>query len=296
MVYASFIEALALLPIFFLEGLTGSFFRPLAFSYALAVLVSLLVALIMTPALSMILFSRARLRRGDAPLVRGLQAVYGRILTPIVRNPVPAFAGGRRHRRRRIRRRTPPRAGAAPELQGARLPDALGHQARHVAGRGGAHHDASREGAAGHPGGAQLRRPHRAGARVGRAGRPRVRGELDQRRSLGALRRDPGQDPGGGRWLPGRSSRRADLSQGAHQRGADRIGRGDRRADLRSGARRAAGEGGRGRGHAAGREGPEGAAHRAADRGAADQRWRSTSRRPSGTGSSPATSGGRPPP
>jgi CzcA family heavy metal efflux pump len=90
-VYASFIEALALLPIFFLQGLTGSFFRPLAFSYALAVLVSLLVALILTPALSMILFSRAKLRRADGPLVRWLQAGYGRALAPIVRNPLPAF-------------------------------------------------------------------------------------------------------------------------------------------------------------------------------------------------------------
>jgi Cu/Ag efflux pump CusA len=91
-VYASFIEALALLPIFFLQGLTGAFFRPLAASYALAVLVSLLVALILTPALSMILFSRAKIKRADAPLVRGLQRVYGYLLTPIVRNPIPAFA------------------------------------------------------------------------------------------------------------------------------------------------------------------------------------------------------------
>ena len=35
-VYASLIEALALLPVFFLTGLTGAFFRPLAMSYALA--------------------------------------------------------------------------------------------------------------------------------------------------------------------------------------------------------------------------------------------------------------------
>ncbi|HEU0041493.1 MAG TPA: efflux RND transporter permease subunit, partial [Jiangellaceae bacterium] len=91
-VYASFIEALALLPIFFLEGLTGSFFRPLAFSYALAVLVSLVVALVMTPALSMILFSRSKLGRTEGPVVRVLQSGYGKLLTPIVRNPVPAFA------------------------------------------------------------------------------------------------------------------------------------------------------------------------------------------------------------
>jgi Cu/Ag efflux pump CusA len=60
-VYASLIEALALLPIFFLEGLTGAFFKPLAMSYALAVLVSLVVALIWTPAMGLIL-----LRTSDA--------------------------------------------------------------------------------------------------------------------------------------------------------------------------------------------------------------------------------------
>jgi CzcA family heavy metal efflux pump len=90
-VYASFIEALALLPIFFLEGLTGAFFKPLAFAYALAVLVSLLVALILTPALSMILFTRAKLTRGQGPLVRWMQAGYTRMLSPIVHKPVPAF-------------------------------------------------------------------------------------------------------------------------------------------------------------------------------------------------------------
>ena len=46
-VYACFIEASALLPIFFLNGLTGSFFKPLATAYALAVLVSLMVALLL---------------------------------------------------------------------------------------------------------------------------------------------------------------------------------------------------------------------------------------------------------
>ena len=61
-VYASMIEALALLPVFFLTGLTGAFFRPLAMSYALAVLVSMLVALITTPALSLILLGRAQAR------------------------------------------------------------------------------------------------------------------------------------------------------------------------------------------------------------------------------------------
>jgi Cu/Ag efflux pump CusA len=91
-VYASLIEALALLPIFFLEGLTGSFFRPLALSYALAVLVSLVVALIWTPAMALILLRKAPLDRRESPVVRGLQRGYDRLLTPIIRSPRPAYA------------------------------------------------------------------------------------------------------------------------------------------------------------------------------------------------------------
>ncbi|MGD9704172.1 MAG: efflux RND transporter permease subunit [Acidimicrobiia bacterium] len=90
-VYASLIEALALLPIFFLTGLTGSFFKPLAFSYALAVLVSMVVALILTPALSLILFQRAKLTRGQSPIVRHLQRGYSVVLTRIIRRPHPSF-------------------------------------------------------------------------------------------------------------------------------------------------------------------------------------------------------------
>jgi CzcA family heavy metal efflux pump len=91
-VYASMIEALALLPVFFLTGLTGSFFRPLAISYALAVLVSMVVALITTPALSYILLSRASLEKRESPLVGWLQRGYERVLTPVIRKPAAAYA------------------------------------------------------------------------------------------------------------------------------------------------------------------------------------------------------------
>jgi Cu/Ag efflux pump CusA len=91
-VYASLIEALALLPIFFLQSLTGSFFKPLAFTYALAVLVSLVVAMISTPALSLILFSRGKLQRRESPVNGWLQGGYERLLRPIIRRPAPAYA------------------------------------------------------------------------------------------------------------------------------------------------------------------------------------------------------------
>jgi CzcA family heavy metal efflux pump len=91
-VYASLIEAFALLPIFFLQSLTGSFFKPLAFTYALAVLVSLVVAMISTPALSVILFSAAGVRHRESPVATWLQRGYERMLRPIVRRPSPALA------------------------------------------------------------------------------------------------------------------------------------------------------------------------------------------------------------
>ncbi|HEX2035832.1 MAG TPA: efflux RND transporter permease subunit, partial [Chloroflexota bacterium] len=85
-----------LLPVFFTEGLTGSFFRPLALSYVLAVLASMAVALTVTPALALLLLSHAPLERRESPLVRGLQGAYGALLGRILRTPRPAYlaAGG----------------------------------------------------------------------------------------------------------------------------------------------------------------------------------------------------------
>lgn len=92
-VYATLLEVVAVTPVFFMEGLSGSFFRPLAFSYALALLVSMGVALTVTPALSLILLRRAPLERRESPLVLWLQRGYERTLAPIVRRPRRAFAG-----------------------------------------------------------------------------------------------------------------------------------------------------------------------------------------------------------
>jgi CzcA family heavy metal efflux pump len=91
-VYATLIDVVAVAPVLFMEGLTGAFFRPLAFSYALAVLASMLVALTVTPALSLILLHRASLERRQSPLVRWLQRGYVAVLARIIRSPRPALA------------------------------------------------------------------------------------------------------------------------------------------------------------------------------------------------------------
>ena len=89
--YATLINVLAVVPVFFLQSVTGSFFEPLAFSYALAILVSMVVALTVTPALSLILLSKTRERR-DAPLVRWMKRGYGALLLGMIRRPWPAYA------------------------------------------------------------------------------------------------------------------------------------------------------------------------------------------------------------
>jgi CzcA family heavy metal efflux pump len=91
-VYATLIVVAAAVPVLFLGGLTGAFFRPLAMSYTLAVLASLLVALTVTPALALILLSNAPLKRRESPVVRGLQRGYGAFLSRVIHRPLRAFA------------------------------------------------------------------------------------------------------------------------------------------------------------------------------------------------------------
>ena len=84
-VYATLIVVLVFVPIFFLDGLSGSFFRPLAISYVLAVLASLGVALTLTPALSLLLLPQAvKNHKAEPPLTRGLKRSYRSILSKMV--------------------------------------------------------------------------------------------------------------------------------------------------------------------------------------------------------------------
>jgi len=74
-----------------MEGLSGAFFQPLALSYALAVLASMVIALTVTPALALMLLGSAAIERRESPLVRWLQHRYEVLLARIIRTPRAAY-------------------------------------------------------------------------------------------------------------------------------------------------------------------------------------------------------------
>jgi Cu/Ag efflux pump CusA len=86
-VYATVIIAVTVAPIFLMEGVIGTFFRPLAFSYALAVLASMVVALTVTPALSLLLLADAPVPRRQHLIVTLLERCCDGALGPIMRRP-----------------------------------------------------------------------------------------------------------------------------------------------------------------------------------------------------------------
>jgi CzcA family heavy metal efflux pump len=90
-IYATLIDVVAILPVFFIEGLSGAFFRPLATAYGLAVLASMLVALTVTPALAYILLRNAAIERRESPIARWIQDRYAALLARIVRTARPAY-------------------------------------------------------------------------------------------------------------------------------------------------------------------------------------------------------------
>lgn len=78
MVFATIIIVLAFLPLMFLDGIEGRFFRPLGIAFGISIIASLLVALTVTPAMCRYLM-RGRLGHSesdDSALVRWLKRIY----------------------------------------------------------------------------------------------------------------------------------------------------------------------------------------------------------------------------
>jgi len=90
-IVASLIEVAALVPVFVMEGLSGSFFRPLALSYSIAIAASMVVALTVTPAMCLILLRNAPLAHQHSRFTRWLQRGYTSLLGRIVTKPRDAY-------------------------------------------------------------------------------------------------------------------------------------------------------------------------------------------------------------
>ena len=88
-VFATVIIVVAFLPIFGLAGVEGRLLTPLAFAYIVALLASLAVAVIVTPALCVTFLPHAAsIERGhDGWLTRRLKAWFARILPPALDHP-----------------------------------------------------------------------------------------------------------------------------------------------------------------------------------------------------------------
>src|ERR671914_948838 len=85
--YAAFIALLAIVPVVIMEGRPGAFFEPLALSYVLAVLASMVVALTVAPALSLLAYYRGSRVYRESPILRLLNPIYDGALSRLVRAP-----------------------------------------------------------------------------------------------------------------------------------------------------------------------------------------------------------------
>ena len=85
--YATLIVLLAIVPVFFAKGLTATYLHPMALAFALAVIASALVVTILTPAMGIILFDRARTHAEAARLKHAVRARYAVLVQDAMRIP-----------------------------------------------------------------------------------------------------------------------------------------------------------------------------------------------------------------
>jgi len=90
--YATLIVVLAVVPVFFMQALSGAFFKPLIFAYVMAIMASLVVALTITPVLCLFLLGKTSMKGKESPLSEWLRRVYVRLLGRATRKPMTAYA------------------------------------------------------------------------------------------------------------------------------------------------------------------------------------------------------------
>lgn len=87
-VYATFAVILVFFPVLNMSGLAGSLFGPLGIAYIWAILASLVVALTVTPALSLVLLGGRDLPPQEPPVVHWLKQGYRALLLQVERVPL----------------------------------------------------------------------------------------------------------------------------------------------------------------------------------------------------------------
>jgi CzcA family heavy metal efflux pump len=91
--YATLVILLVALPVLFVPGVSGTFFDPIARSYALAIVISMIVMLTATPVLCAVLLSKKAARHGDSPLARWAAPRYKAALSKVVGRPAAVMVG-----------------------------------------------------------------------------------------------------------------------------------------------------------------------------------------------------------
>lgn len=86
-VYATFVVALVFAPVLTMSGLQGALFRPLGLAYILATLASLVVALTVTPALTLVLLAGRESSTHESVVLRGLRRGFERALRWLLPHP-----------------------------------------------------------------------------------------------------------------------------------------------------------------------------------------------------------------
>jgi Cu/Ag efflux pump CusA len=84
-VSAFLILLLVLLPIFLIQGITGRFFQPFGIAFVVAMLVSTIVALVLTPSLSMVLLRNHE--RRESPVIGFFGRIYSGFVSGIIKAP-----------------------------------------------------------------------------------------------------------------------------------------------------------------------------------------------------------------
>ncbi|NGX42007.1 MAG: Cobalt-zinc-cadmium resistance protein CzcA [Chlamydiae bacterium] len=90
-IYATLIIVMAIVPVFFMGGVSGAFFQPLALAYSLALLASMMVALTVTPALGYVLLHKSPIKKRESHILLWLKNAYDAVLKRTIHAPKTAF-------------------------------------------------------------------------------------------------------------------------------------------------------------------------------------------------------------